>query len=36
VRWYSISGEYDAVPKGKLNASEPVPLTGKTHKEKRA
>jgi len=37
VRWYSIGGEYDgASPAGDRDRSAPVPLAGKSHKEKRA
>ena len=37
VRWYSITGEYDSQgPASKGDAGNPMPLTGKTHKEKRA
>ena len=37
VRWYSITGEYDSPnPAGKGDAGNPVPLAGKTQKEKRA
>ena len=37
VRWYSIAGEYDgASPGGDRDRSAPVPLEGKSQKEKRA
>jgi glycosyltransferase involved in cell wall biosynthesis len=36
VRWYSITGEYDAAEASRSDARASVPIAGKSHKEKRA